>query len=338
MAKELRVGVIGLGWPGTEHLKNYKRLSGVTVTALCDLQKGLLAERATEHDVPRTYTSYKRMLTGADVDAVSIAVPNDLHAPMALAALKAGKHVLCEKPPAMTAAQATQMAAAAKKGGCTLMYALCQRFSGESLALKAYIDAGDLGEIQFARAVYHRRRGIPLGTKGWFVNKRRSGGGVLIDNGVHALDRSWWLMGNPKPVSVTASTYANFTHTVPQGIKCDVEDSAYTMYKFANGATLIVEVTWARNLPGGSSLEVAGTQGGATDNPLTIYTERHGQVIDIRPEVPEADRFAGEVTHFIDCIRRKRTPGPSADNGIWLMKMLQGAYQSAKTGKEVRLR
>jgi predicted dehydrogenase len=338
MAKQLRVGVIGLGYPGIEHLKGYKRLPGVAVTALCDLQEDLLASRGAEHEVPNTYTSYKKMLAEADIDAVSIAVPNDLHAPMALEALKGGKHVLCEKPPAMTAAQATRMAAAASKGNRTLMYALCQRFSAESLTLKAYIDAGDLGEIQFARAVYHRRRGIPLGREGWFVNKGRSGGGVLIDNGVHALDRSWWLMGNPTPVSVTASTYANFSHTVPKGIKCDVEDSAYMMYKFANGATLIVEVTWARNLPGSSTLELAGTKGGATDDPLTIHTERHGQVVDIRPEVAPADRFAGEVAHFVDCIQGERTPGPSGDHGIWLMKMLQGAYKSAASGREVRLR
>ena len=338
MAKTVKIGIIGLGWPGTEHLKGYKTLPGVQITALCDLQKPLLAAWAEQLDAAETYTDYRKMLARADIDAVSVATPNDLHAPMTLAALKAGKHVLCEKPPAMTAAQAAQMAAAAKRERKVLMYALCQRFSAESQTLKQYIDAGELGDIRFARAVYHRRRGIPLGTKGWFVNKRRSGGGVLIDNGVHALDRAWWLMGNPKPLTVTAATYADYSHTVPKGIRCNVDDSAYTFFRFAGGKTLIVEVSWARNLPTHSVLDITGTKGGASVDPLTIYTERRGQVVDIRPEIAPTGAFAGETAHFVDCIRHRRTPGPSAENGIWLMKMLQAAYRSSETGREVRIR
>ena len=338
MAKKLKVGIIGLGWPGREHLKGYKQCGNVQVVALCDMNAELAQGQADEHGIEAVYGDHKKMLKGAGVDAVSVCLPNFLHAPISLDALRAGKHVICEKPPALNAAEARRMAAAARAGGLTLQYALSQRFVGANKLARDYVQKGELGEIYFGRAVYHRRRGIPLGTQSWFVNKKLSGGGALIDIGVHALDAVWWLMGTPKPVSVSGNAYQKFKHMVSKGTKFDVDDSAFGLIKFDNGATLILECSWALNMPGRNVLQIAGTKGGAELNPLKIYVERDGIQVDMTPEVPGVDLFADQMGHFVDCILKNKTPLMSAEQGVQLMQMLEGIYKSSASGREVRIK
>lgn len=336
--KTVKVGVIGLGWPGNEQLKGFTACPQAEVVALCDLDEKLLARRASEYGVSKTFTDYREMLALGDLDAVSICVPNHLHKPMALDALAAGKHVLCEKPPALNAREAQEMAQAARKARRILMYALVQRFGPEAQMLRGFIERGRLGEIYFGRTAYLRRRGIPVGKEGWFIDKKRAGGGSLIDIGVHCLDRAWWLMGSPKPVAVVGSTYAKFGHTVPRRYPYTVEDAAFGFIKFANGASLIVEAAWAYNLPAKAHTELAGTKGGATLNPLTIYTERSGVLCDITPQVPKGNGFHGETAHFVECILKRRPPSPGAEQGVQLMQMLDAIYRSSQTGKEVRIK
>ena len=338
MAKKLKVAIIGLGWPGREHLKGYKQCGNVEVVALCDMNAELARAQADEHGIEAVYGDHKKMLKEAGVDAVSVCLPNFLHAPISLDALRAGKHVICEKPPALSVAEARRMAAAARAGGLTLQYALSQRFVAANKLAKDYVQKGELGEIYFGRAVYHRRRGIPLGTQSWFVNKKLSGGGALIDIGVHALDAVWWLMGTPKPVSVSGNAYQKFKHVVPKGTKFDVDDSAFGLIKFDNGATLILECSWALNMPARNVLQIAGTQGGAELNPLKIYVERDGIQVDMTPEVPGVDLFADQMGHFVDCILENKTPLMSADQGVQLMQMLEAIYKSSASGREVRIK
>ncbi|MEE2658872.1 MAG: Gfo/Idh/MocA family oxidoreductase [Candidatus Latescibacterota bacterium] len=337
MAKRVRVGVIGLGWPGREHISGYLQSSRVEVTAVCDMNVELAEQVAEERGIFGLYSDHRKMLREADVDAVSVCLPNYLHAPVSLDALRAGKHVLCEKPPALNSRQARKLADTAGGAGLTLMYALCQRFSGPTAAAKRYIERGELGDIYFARAIYHRRRGIPPGTRSWFVDKKRSGGGALIDIGVHALDQAWWLMGTPQPVTVSGSAYRHFGHVLPKGVNFDVDDSTFALVRFENEATLILECSWALNLPGGSGIHLAGTRGGAELSPLKIYVERHGVQEDLIPEVPAVDAFAGQTDHFARCIQTGKTPLISAEQGVQLMQILDGIYKSAETGKEVRL-
>ena len=336
--RTVKVGVVGLAWPGNEQLKGFTACPQADIVALCDLDRKLLAQRATQYGVSRTFTKYREMLALKDLAAVSICVPNHLHKRMTLKALAAGKHVLCEKPPALNAREARQMAQAARKAKRILMYALVQRFGPEARMLRSFIERGQLGEIYFGRTAYLRRRGIPVGKGGWFIDKKRSGGGSLIDIGVHCLDRAWWLMGNPEPVAVSGSTYARFAHTVPRKYPYTVEDASFGFIKFANGASLIVEATWAYNLPPRAYTELAGTKGGATLNPLTIYTERSGILCDITPQVPKGNGFHGETAHFVECILKRRTPSPSAERGVQLMQMLDAVYRSSQTGKEVRIK
>ena len=337
MAKTLRVGIIGLGWPGVEHLKGYLASGKAQVAAVCDVDDERRERIADEHRIPEAYADYKQMLRNAEIDAVSNCLPNFLHAPVTLDALKAGKHVLCEKPPAMNAREARRMADTAARKGLTLMYALCLRFGAEAQVIRGYVDRGELGEVYYGRCGYVRRRGIPVGKGGWFVDKERAGGGALIDIGVHALDRCWWLMGCPEPVSVAGSAYQKFGHAVPKGVKFDVDDAAFALIKFANGATLLLEATWAINLPGGGYCQIAGTQGGASASPLTIYTERHGMQLDITPQPSNTNGMQGETAHFADCCLTGRTPIMDGEQGVALMKMLDGIYKSQATGRDVKL-
>jgi len=337
MVDRIRVGIIGLGWPGREHLKGYKASNRAEVVAVCDMDPELRERVADEQDVPRAYADYGELLTEEAVDAVSVCLPNFLHKPATVDALEAGKHVICEKPPALSAAEAREMADIAKREGKTLMYALVQRFGSAAQIVREFVDAGELGEIYFGKAGYVRRRGIPIGKGGWFVDKARSGGGALIDIGVHALDCAWWLMGNPKPVSVSGSAYAHFGHTVPEGVQYDVDDAAFGLIKFENDATLFLEATWALNLPTTSFKQIAGTKGGATLDPLTIYTERNGLQVDIAPSPPQRNGFEQQIQHFVECLLNGTEPGPSAEQGVSLMQMLDGIYTSASTGKEVRI-
>jgi len=334
---KIKLGVIGLGWPGNEHLKAAAVTDEIEITALCDKNKKLLAQRAETFSIGDTYTDYKKMLKEADIDAVSVCLPNFLHSPISCDALNAGKHVICEKPPALNASEAVRIAMLAKKNKRVMMYALCQRFTAEAKYVRGLVDKGEMGDVYFGKAAYIRRRGIPIGAGGWFVDKKRSGGGALIDIGVHPLDCVWWMMGNPQPKVVFGSAYQKFRNAVPKNINFDVDDSAFAIIRFANDAILMLECSWALNRDAAAVREIAGTKGGATLNPLKILTEKNGVQVDIIPSLPKVNNFQGEVAHFARCVLGKKKPISSAEQGVLLMKMLDAIYKSSATGKEVRI-
>ena len=332
---KVRAAVAGLGWPGIQHLKGYIADPRSEVIAVCDLDKKHAQEVAREYKIPRVYTNHLKMLENSDVNVVSVCLPNFLHAPISMDALNAGKHVLCEKPPARSAQEAKVMADTAHQNDKTLMYALVQRFDGSTQRLKQLVRDGELGEIYFGKAGYVRRRGVPVGKEGWFVDKERSGGGALIDIGVHALDCVWWLMNSPRPVEVMGASYSHFKHLAPDDVKYDVDDATFAQIRFENGATIILETTWALNLPGDNYVKVAGTKAGATLSPLTLYTEEDGKELDKPFEAPSINGFDEEVKHFIGCVIDGKEPISSAKQGIMLMQMLDGIYESAQKGRSV---
>lgn len=334
---KVQAAVVGLGWPGMQHLKGYIADSRSEVIAVCDLDKTHAEEVASEYKIQNVYTNHLEMLENQDIDAVSVCLPNFLHAPISIDALNAGKHVLCEKPPARSAQEAKAMADAASENGKTLMYALVQRFGGNAQRLKQLVTAGELGDIYFGKAAYVRRRGIPIGKEGWFVDRERSGGGALIDIGVHALDCIWWLMNSPRPVEVMGAVYSHFGHLVPDDVKYDVDDGTFAQIRFENGATIILETTWALNLPGDNYIKVAGTKAGATLNPFTLYTEEDGKEVDKPLNAPRINGFDEEVKHFVGCIVDGEEPISSAEQGIMLMQMLDGIYESAEKGQSVHI-
>ncbi len=355
--KKLRVGVIGTGGIGVgAHLPGYQKLADrVGIVALCDIDEGKLARASKKFGVSQTFTDYNEMLKLKDLDSVSVCTPNYLHNPISIAALRAGKHVLCEKPLALNAAQAEEMVEEGKKAGTLFMVGVNNRYQEESQKLKKIIQRGDLGEIYAGRTGWVRRRGVPFWGD-WFMEKAKAGGGPLIDIGVHMLDLSRWLMGNPKPISVSGSTYhkiGNYkvtewdaTDPVLAGALAagaqdkiyDVEDSAFAFIRFEGDITLELNVSWALNTDKESKYcELYGDKAGASLSPLKIFTDKDNSIVDLKFKTDELITHHAEIEHFVDCIQNGTQLISPAKEAVEVMKILDALYKSAETGAEVRL-
>jgi predicted dehydrogenase len=345
--KKIKVGVIGVGI-GRVHLEGYRKLApSVEIHSLCDLNLDRAKTVASEFGAEHVYSDYQEMLADPELDAVSVCTPNAVHAEVALAALQASKHVLCEKPMADTLAHAQQIVAAAERSSKIFMMGMNNRFRGDTRVLKAFIDEGQLGEIYFAKCGWTRRNGIP-GFGGWFTTKAMSGGGPLIDIGVHVLDLTLYLMGNPVPVSASGSTYAKFGprgrgaggygYSPERGAaeKYDVEDLATGLVKFENGATLFLEASWASYIHKDQFYStLLGTEGGADLEPLRIYKDAAGAPVDISPHAPQVGGHEAEVAHFIECIQTNKQPLSTAGQGLHILQILDAIYRSAESGHEI---
>lgn len=343
---EIRVGVIGLGM-GRHHIAGYQTHPDAEVVAIADLDESRLQQIGDQYGVSTRYLSGEEMLQEEELDIVSIATPNKYHAPLTIAALEAGNHVLCEKPMAMSADEARQMLAAAEKAGKRLMVNFSYRFTEQSQALKDRVDAGELGDVYFARTVWHRRRGLPK-FGGWFGQKGLSGGGPLIDLGVHRLDLALWLMGYPKPVWVMGSAYNPIATALAkeQGVDYDVEDLAVGLIKFDNGATLVVEASWAANIKEQELMEtrLLGTKGGLVQRNLNetyefeaeIYLERNGAHYDMKLHAPPRRRL-NAMNHLVESIVNDTPHIATGEEGLLVMEILDAIYKSAEEGEPVQI-
>ena len=223
---------------------------------------------------------------------------------------------------------------------------LYQPIRSDSKVIKEMADSGKLGEIYYARTGWFRRRGTPLG---WFTDLSKSGGGPVIDIGVHVIDLTWYFMGKPRPVSVTATTYDKIGDYKTKGVSrwealdtdnpvFDTEDSAGGFIKFENGAAMSFDVSWAINgQDTGIFSNIFGTKAGASLNPFMIYGEEEGYLVDSSPKVESQNSFENEIRHFLDCIKTGQEPISSAEDGVLIQKILNGIYDSARLGKEVKL-
>lgn len=350
MTGKVRIGVIGAGMIGNEHLKVFGQLEDVEIAGVADASLQAAESRAREHGV-KAYETPEALLDDASIDAVVIGVPNRYHAPLAIAAMERGKHVLLEKPMAINEQAAREILETQRRTGRVLMMAHQMRWSGIARAAKAKIDAGELGRIYNAKAGWLRRKGIP-GWGSWFTRMDEAGGGPLIDIGVHMLDLTLYLMGNPKPVSVFGTTYAEFGPR-REGIGnwgtpdwngyYDVEDLATALIKLDNGATLSLEVSWAAHsagLPEQPFVHLMGTEGGIgiVGNAGTFVTHRDGQVVEeeLKPADGEADRHL-LARHFAECVREGKEPIAPALSGYVNNRILSAIYESSRTGGEVKL-
>ncbi len=353
--QRLRVGVIGAGI-GATHLAAYNQLPRVEVVALAGLDDDRVRRVAAEYQVPQTYREYEQLLAAPGIDAVSICLPNALHEPVSIAALGAGKHVLVEKPLARNSAEAHMMIDAARASGRVLMVSFDKRYRGDVQWIKQYIDSGAIGRIYYAKAHWMRRAGIPqLGS--WFVSKEQAGGGPLIDLGVHVLDIALYLMGEPRPLAVSASTYAEFG---PRGLKnwvskrssgerlpYEVEDLATAFVRLEGGATLLLEASWATHSAAGDDFGVMlyGTEGGVElfvrdygyDNTVRIFTDVGGVPTDLAPKIPRGKGHLHVIERFVAAILDGAPPIPSAEEGLHRVEMIAACYRSAQEGREVVL-
>lgn len=341
----VRVAIVGVGM-GSYHAHGYSKLPNVEIAAFCDIDTERAEKVAARFGVKRIYSDYEAMLAEEKLDAVSVCTPNALHGPVAVAALNAGCHVLCEKPLSVNAVEGAKIVEAARKAKGKFMIGMNNRFRGDTQVLRKYIEAGDLGEIYYAKCGWIRRNGIP-GMGSWFTKKEMAGGGPLVDIGVHALDVTLYLMGNPKPVSAYGATFAKFgpfgRGTGQWGVSVrsgsySVEDLACGQVRFENGAALVLEASWAQHCAGERLYsEVYGDKGGATLEPLRIYTEVHGRPVDITPSFAQVSGHEAEIEHFIECIVGNRQPIATADQALDVMRILDGIYRSAETGESVPL-
>ncbi|MFF2484651.1 Gfo/Idh/MocA family protein [Paenibacillus sp. NPDC058071] len=351
MSQPIRIGIIGAGAIGNVHLNTFAKLDTANIVAITDAYLPMAQQRAEEHQIPTVHETPQALLEDPTLDAVIVAVPNQFHAPLAIEALKQGKHVLLEKPMAIDSASALAITEAVQASGKVLMMAHQMRWQGLSLAVKAMIDQGDLGTIYNVKTGWMRKKGIP-GWGSWFTRKDQSGGGPLIDIGVHMLDLSLYLIGNPKPVSVYGSTYAEFGPN-KEGIGnwgtpnwegyYDVEDLASALIKLDNGGTLALDVSWAAHSAAISDepfIHLIGTKGGISivGSSGTFVTHKDNEVVTtaIEPQVVEDDRVLLS-SHFVDCVIHGKEPIAPALSGYTNMRILDAIYESSKTGNEVKL-
>ncbi|MGQ9513967.1 MAG: Gfo/Idh/MocA family protein [Thermoproteota archaeon] len=343
---KVNVGVIGCGSIGVYHIASYQKVPNVKVVALCDIDEAALNQAKSKFGVDQIYRDYRDLLSRKDVDAVSVCLPNRLHSIVSVAAFEAGKHVLCEKPPAINANEAKKMIDAAEKAGKKLLIGLTFRFQNRSRVLKEHIEAGELGEIYYAKCGCLRRSGIP-GMGSWFTTKSEAGAGPLYDIGVHALDLTLWLMDNFKPKSVLGSTYMKFGHLGKgkgdwgkpvKGGPFDVEDLAAAFIKMQNGATVFLEVSWAAHIGEEKFYStLLGDKAGADFESMMIFSEEKGKPVNKKLLYRENDGYLSEVEHFINCIVKDEKPVTEPEQILCVQKILDAAMKSAETDREVRI-
>ncbi|MFF2889358.1 Gfo/Idh/MocA family protein [Paenibacillus sp. NPDC057967] len=343
----LKVGAIGTGGIfKAVHLPGWLTHKEVEIVAFCDPFRASAEALALEYPGTKVYEDYKELLADPSIDIVDISTPNLLHSEIAIAALQQGKHVFCEKPDAINPIEAQKMADAARASGKLLMVMRNNRFTESAKFAKRIIEQGQMGELYMGRCGWIRRRGIP-GRGGWFTTKELSGGGPLIDLGVHMIDMAMWLSGNPKPVTVSGSTYRKFADRpdasgkIPAGT-FDVEDLAAGFIRFDNGASLQIEFSWASNIEEEKKfLEWRGTEGGFSlvNDKLSLFTENEGTLINQQPhfKADEVPQHTANIHHFIACVLGREKPIITPEHGVDMIKILSAIYESAERGREIVL-
>lgn len=342
----MRIGLIGAGGIANgAHIPGYKALGAeVEIVACADVNRATAERTAREQGIPGVYEDYNDMLRKEQLDGVSVCTPNKFHAPAVLAALAAGCHVLCEKPPAITADEARSMEAAAQKAGKVLTFGFMFRFSPEVSAAKRFAEAGSLGEIYTGRVTAVRRRGIP----GWgvFTSKDLQGGGPLIDIGVHMLDSALYVMGYPEPESVTGVTHTKLGDKEP-GVapwgpwnykNYTVEDVCNALIRFKNGAALLLETSFIANIEPMEEMNVrlSGTKAGVKFFPFSVYREEHGTIVnETSAWQPGGNSHQKEVAHFVRCIRGEAEPISTPGEAVKIQRIIEAIYKSADAGRSV---
>jgi predicted dehydrogenase len=353
----LRAGVIGVGWAGQQHIAAYDALPGVEVAAIAGLEEPAREALARRFGIEHHVARWEDLLGLGRLDAVSIAVPTFLHAPIAIAALERGLHVLCEKPIARSAAEADAMVQAARKAGRVLEVAFNHRRRGDIQALREVIAEGRLGRPYYAKAWWLRRTGIPT-VGSWFTRAELAGGGPLVDIGVHVLDYSLFLLGNPGVRAVSASTYdllasAGFgssTTSAKTGVTAertfDVEDLATVFMRLDDGGTLLVEASWAAHRPDGDEFGITlyGTEGGAElivedyapSGLLQVFSDEGGTAVATRLSASPGRGHEAVVEQFVATIRSGRG-GDDGSGAAALARVVDACYRSAAEQREIRL-
>ena len=356
---KLRVGIIGCGGIGNnKHMPSLQVFKDdVEMVAFCDIKKDRAEKAAVEFGTAdaKVYTDYKELLADPTINVVHVCTPNRSHAEISIAAMKADKHVMCEKPMARTAAEAKEMVAVAKETGKKLTIGYQNRFKPQAKYVKSVVERGDLGEIYFCKALAVRRRGTP--NWGVFLNEYEQGGGPLIDIGTHSLDMALYQMDNYKPKMVVGTKYKKITDPNcgnPWGAwdeeENTVEDSAFGFIVMENGATIILESSWALNTIepiAEGSVVLAGDKAGIqlVNDKVAINKDEFDRLIEIYPDLqPRGVAFfeglvetpaISEAKTWIDAIKNDTDPLVLPEQACVVSEILEAIYESCSTGKPV---
>jgi predicted dehydrogenase len=332
--KPLRVGLIGVGSVAqVAHIPAWLRLkSQAQLVVACDEDKARLHAVAGRFGIPETVTDFEEVLRDESVDAVDICAPNHLHAPIAIAALRAGKDVLCERPLARNSSEAESMVRAAESSGRMLMCAMNNRFRADAQVLRAAIQKREIGDIFYMKCGW-LRRGT---TYGWKAERALSGGGAVLDLGVQMLDLALWLAGSRQVETVSAQVHRQRPDAV--------ENAAVAMLRLAGGGVITMEVSWSLSIEKDIAyLHAFGGRGAAVLNPLKVLKEMHGDLKNVTPAIESPVRnlyqqsYQREIEHFVACIRRGETPISPGVDGLQVMRIADAIYASARSGREVAL-
>lgn len=351
MAKKVRIGVIGTGGIANgAHLPGYSQIPDeCEIFALCDIDPEALEKTSKKYpDVKHLFADYHDLLAMPEIDAVSVCTPNAVHCAPTIAALKAGKNVLCEKPIAINSVEAEEMVSTARKQGKILQIGYNSRFQPSNQALKRFIDAGEIGEVYYARSQALRQRGIP----GWgvFIDKSQQGGGPLIDIGVHMLDLTLWFMGHPKPTRASGVSYQKFgKRSDVVGFmgqwdhkKFTVEDFAAGLIRFDNGATIVIEASFVANLKNEvQQVTLLGTAGGAEAYPISVTQEKYRTLYTFEPKIPGSNNVNThylEMKAFVECVRDRKEPLVTGEQGLMVARITDAIYRSAEENRETEIR
>ena len=343
MMDETKVGIIGAGGiAGGKHLPGHRNVEGVSIIAVCDIDRQRAENFAKQHDIKHVFTDYNDLVAMPELDAVSVCTPNNFHAPPTIAALEAGKHVICEKPIAGNANDGQAMVDAQKASGKVLQIGLQSRFGTEARTLRKLYEDGFFGDIYYARAMAMRRRGVPASPS--FITKSIAGGGPLIDIGVHILDVLLWMIGTPKPIEAFGSIAQKFGHQAdvinPWGkwtpAQFDVEDFAMGVIRFEGGLTVTLETAWASHIENTGTTFFMGDRAGATYGPARIYTDKEGEMLDYEPELLTG--LPGEFESFHKAIREGLSSPVPPEEVLLIAKIFDALYESARIGRSVPIK
>ncbi|WP_026568391.1 Gfo/Idh/MocA family protein [Bacillus sp. UNC41MFS5] len=347
----LQVCVIGTGSISDMHLASYANNQNAVLYGVYDYSKERAEETAKKYGIGIVYDSLEEVYHDPHIDAVSICTWNNSHAEISINALKSGKHVLVEKPLSVTVEEALKVEEAARKYNKTLQVGFVRRFATNTRVLKSFIDQGKLGEIYYAKATCLRRLGNP---GGWFADKERSGGGPLLDLGVHIIDICWYLMGRPKVKSISGNTYRQLGNRgnvenlrfykaadYDKG-KNTVEDLANALITFENGASLFVDVSYTLHAQKDEiQVKLFGTKGGAELEPeLVLISEENNTIVNIHPQIDHltfdfSNAFQNEIDSFVTCCLFDTKPVAPVEDGVEIMKILAGIYEASEKKCEV---
>ena len=355
MSGKLKVGIIGTGIIGKSHISGYQSMNNdVDIVAIADINEVEAQKIAQENDIPYVFSDYRELLKMNEIDGVDICLPNFLHAPVAIDALEAGKHVYCEKPMAKTESEAQAMYDTAQRTGKNLSVQMGTIFSKETRTARRLIEEGALGRVYYVKTSHYRRRGrvyVDGYATPHFVQKEKSGGGTLVDMAVYHLARMVYLLDNPEIETVTASTFQelDMDEKRRQESGYDVEELGTGFVRFKGNTTMFVEEAWAAHIDGGQGDRIMGARGGLKLQPFTFYTDMYGMDANTTFNIDayegrmkslghSIEGYENSQKHFVWGVLNRIEMIDTGAIGLTVARITEAMYKSSEEKKEIDLR